>query len=256
MAHRPRNIDETMEAPTPFDLNRAIQLWRENLAPSPAFHADNLDELESHLRESIDALQSRGRAAEEAFAIATRRIGGGNALQAEFAKVNVRAVWLDRILWMLVALQGWLLVLTAYSSAKTLVHGATGLAVALDPWMKEQTYLHLNIALPPVLLALFLALGAVAGWTFMRKSGGLARGFHIRSAVSPLKLAVIFFLICAGLRLLADACAWYLPKSAAHRVSLPSWQFAAASLFGLVLPAACLLLTRMIDRKRLRATAS
>lgn len=120
MAHRPRYIDETMEAPTPFDLNRAIQLWRENLSQSPALRAENLNELESHLRDSIETLQTRGLSVEEAFLIATRRIGSSGVLENEFAKVNRRAVWLDRSLWMLIGIQIWgLVTLLAYGVGRT-----------------------------------------------------------------------------------------------------------------------------------------
>src|ERR1017187_9086718 len=96
-----------MENQTSFDLNLAIQRWREELGQSPAFHSENLNELESHLCDSIATLQTRGLSAEEAFIIATRRIGKGGSLEMEFAKVNRRTVWLDRALWMLIGVQIW-----------------------------------------------------------------------------------------------------------------------------------------------------
>ena len=91
-----------METTTPFDLNRAIQLWRESLEQSPAFRRENLDELETHLRDSVAVLQQRGLSEEEAFLVATRRAGSGAILGAEFGKLNARNIWLDRVLWMLV----------------------------------------------------------------------------------------------------------------------------------------------------------
>ncbi len=90
-----------METTTTFDLNRAIQRWRENLAQSPAFQSENLHELEAHLRDSVTGLQSRGLSEEEAFLVATRRLGATDALGNEFGKVNVGAVWRARALWML-----------------------------------------------------------------------------------------------------------------------------------------------------------
>jgi hypothetical protein len=96
-----------METTTPFDLNSAIQLWRENLGQSPAFQRENLDELEMHLRDSISTLRAQGLSAEEAFVIATGRIGKSNLLNAEFGKINGGAVWLDRVLWMLIGIQVW-----------------------------------------------------------------------------------------------------------------------------------------------------
>ena len=44
---------------TPFDLNQAIQQWRDGLAQSPAIRGENLDELEVHLRDSVATLQAR-----------------------------------------------------------------------------------------------------------------------------------------------------------------------------------------------------
>ncbi len=105
-----------MENPTSFDLNHAIQEWRENLAQSPAFRSENLNELESHLSDSIATLQTRGLSAEEAFLIATRRIGKGGALESEFGKLNGTAVWLDRLFWILIGYQVW-----------TFIAGAIGL---------------------------------------------------------------------------------------------------------------------------------
>jgi len=96
-----------MDTTTPFDLNRAIQRWRENLSQSPAFRRENLDELESHLRDSVIALEARGLSAEEAFMVAETRIGKGGTLEKEFAKTNRNSVWLDRLLWMLVGVQVW-----------------------------------------------------------------------------------------------------------------------------------------------------
>jgi uncharacterized membrane protein YbhN (UPF0104 family) len=94
-----------METAAPFDLNRAIQQWRENLAPSPAFRRENLDELESHLRDSVTHLMQRGLAADEAFLVATRRVGGGPMLSREFSKMNAKEIWMNRALWMLVGIQ-------------------------------------------------------------------------------------------------------------------------------------------------------
>jgi hypothetical protein len=105
-----------MENQTAFDLNHSIQQWRENLGQSPAFRSENLNELESHLRDSIATLQAKGLSAEEAFIIAARRMGNHNALEKEYGKVNGDAVWLDRIVWILVGVQVWSLVSMLFAS--------------------------------------------------------------------------------------------------------------------------------------------
>jgi hypothetical protein len=76
-----------------FDLNDAFRLWREQLSQSPQFRTENLDELESHLRDSVGVLQSKGLSADEAFLIGTRRVGGVAALEREFAGENGGRGW-------------------------------------------------------------------------------------------------------------------------------------------------------------------
>src|SRR5262245_32422297 len=90
-----------MQSKNSFDLSHSIQQWRENLGQSLAFRNENLNELESHLRDSAAGLQSQGLSEEEAFLVATRRLGPTDALGNEFGKVNVAAVWRARALWML-----------------------------------------------------------------------------------------------------------------------------------------------------------
>lgn len=96
-----------METTSEFNLDTAIQQWRDNLRELPQFRAENLDELETHLRDSVETMRSKGLSDEEAFLIAMRRMGGVAALEPEFSKMNTREVWLNRVLWMLVGIQLW-----------------------------------------------------------------------------------------------------------------------------------------------------
>jgi hypothetical protein len=122
---------------TSFDLNRAIQQWREDLAQSPAFRRENLDELESHLRDSIANLKQNALADDEAFFIATRRAGAGAALGTEFSKVNAPEVWLDRALWMLVGYQlfGFIGHLSAPVFTGTTMLGMSAITAFHSAWM-------------------------------------------------------------------------------------------------------------------------
>lgn len=76
-----------------FDLNTAVRLWREHLSQSPQLRPENLDELESHLRDSMIALQGRGLSVEESFLIGARRVGSAAALEREFAAENGGRGW-------------------------------------------------------------------------------------------------------------------------------------------------------------------
>jgi hypothetical protein len=98
-----------MENTASFDLNRAIAEWRHHLGQSPAYRADDLEEMELHLRDASDQLRGAGLTDEEVFLVATHRVGPPQALEAEFAKINGRSVWLDRVLWILLGVQAWVL---------------------------------------------------------------------------------------------------------------------------------------------------
>jgi hypothetical protein len=108
-----------METTTAFDLNQAIRHWRENLAQSPAFQRANLDELETHLCDSIASLQSRGLSEAEAFQIASQRLGGMEQLHAEFAKTNASTIWRQRAFWMLAGMLFWTVGADLISIAKS-----------------------------------------------------------------------------------------------------------------------------------------
>jgi hypothetical protein len=81
-----------MENTTRFDLNLALQHWLESLRQSPQVKSENLKELESHVRDSVVQLQTKGLSSEESFMVATHRVGNPTQLEPEFAKVN-RSPW-------------------------------------------------------------------------------------------------------------------------------------------------------------------
>jgi hypothetical protein len=151
---RPPNVIKIMENQTPFELNLAIRRWSENLAQSSAFRSENLNELESHLRDSVVKLESGGLSAEEAFLIASRRIGGGQQLAAEFGKLNGKIVWMDRLLWMLVGVQAWIF---ANGPLPTFASQLAALG-----WTKTNYHWQQGIALPVVVFILvrLVSLGA------------------------------------------------------------------------------------------------
>jgi hypothetical protein len=77
-----------MEHTSAFDLNSAMRQWLERLGQSPQIEAENLKELESHVRDSVVQLQCKGLSSEESFLVATHRVGNPEKLEPEFAKVN------------------------------------------------------------------------------------------------------------------------------------------------------------------------
>ena len=77
-----------MENISQFDLNLALRHWLDRLGQSPQVKAENLKELESHVRDSVVQLQTKGLSSEESFLVATHRVGSPEKLEPEFAKVN------------------------------------------------------------------------------------------------------------------------------------------------------------------------
>lgn len=163
-----------MENRPEFNLSAALQRWRENLSQSPQFRPENVEELESHLRDLISVLQAKGLSDDEAFHIATRRLGTAPNLEPEFAKINGKEVWLDRLLWMAVGAQLlWLLSHVSLPMADAAVLGGlTGFGYHFRSAPDQ----GLGAAIiPGVLLIVFrllsLTLAAWGCWCLVRRRG-------------------------------------------------------------------------------------
>jgi hypothetical protein len=77
-----------------FDIERAIQQWREAQAAALGSRPEVVDELEGHLREELRRLMAAGQPAERAWETALARLGAPQQLAAEFAKVPPGPSWL------------------------------------------------------------------------------------------------------------------------------------------------------------------
>lgn len=89
--------------PSP-DLIAARAAWRDALVSRESFSDAHLRELEAHLDDAMDDLVTRGLTTEEAFLIATRRLGAPEPLAAEFRKAGGDSVWAGRARWMLLGI--------------------------------------------------------------------------------------------------------------------------------------------------------
>jgi len=76
-----------------FDLESQIRKWRRHVQSTGSLGVQDVEELESHLRDSIDELTGRGVSVEEAFIVSIRRMGDARALDHEFAKVSTESIW-------------------------------------------------------------------------------------------------------------------------------------------------------------------
>jgi hypothetical protein len=106
MAGRSQLPVQIMENQTRFDLNAAIENWRNELAAQSDLASDDRRELETHLRDAIAGFQQRGLNDEESFWLARRRVGQPQQLGEEFVKANPTAVWRERVFWMAISLVG------------------------------------------------------------------------------------------------------------------------------------------------------
>jgi hypothetical protein len=138
-----------------------------------------LAELEAHLRDSIAAWQNQGLSGAESFLIAAGRLGSAPALAPEFAKVNGRSVWLDRLLWIVVGIQllSVLSGLSAVLADAAVIGGLSGFGYHFGS-APDQRLLAASIV-PGLLLAavqlLVLALAVWGcGWLVQRKGKTLS----------------------------------------------------------------------------------
>ena len=92
-----------------FNLNEKIINWRGNLAQSETLGSSDIDELESHLREEIEQLTALNLSDEEAFLVATHRLGSTDSLAAEYKKINSGMKFRRRLSLMITGILAYLL---------------------------------------------------------------------------------------------------------------------------------------------------
>ena len=102
-----------MNTESRFDLEIAIAAWRRFTLSERAISADDADELESHLRDEIDALLDDGRGMEAAYREAVCRIGDYALLERSYRRVYWKKMRseqriTDEILWRLSMMKNYL----------------------------------------------------------------------------------------------------------------------------------------------------
>jgi hypothetical protein len=75
------------------ELQTQFNQWREYVKRRPELVASDAEELEDHLRGSVDELVALGLNADEAFLIAVKRMGGLDDLSREFAREHSERLW-------------------------------------------------------------------------------------------------------------------------------------------------------------------
>ena len=90
-----------------FQLENAIDHWKQSHLNGDGVSKATAEELEIHLRESVEDLTASGLTPEEAFLVSKHRLGSPGQLSEEFGKVHREQIWLKHSL---LALSGFLAV--------------------------------------------------------------------------------------------------------------------------------------------------
>lgn len=77
----------------PDELEAQFTQWRDYVRRRPELAASDADELEDHLRNSVDELTALGLKSDEAFLVAVKRMGGLDDLSREFAREHSERLW-------------------------------------------------------------------------------------------------------------------------------------------------------------------
>ena len=87
-----------MSAEGGHELEAQFAQWRDYVRRRPELQQSDLEELEDHLRGSIDELIAAGLRTDEAFLIAVKRMGSLDDLSREFAREHSERLWKQLVL--------------------------------------------------------------------------------------------------------------------------------------------------------------
>jgi hypothetical protein len=92
------DADAAERTDSPDELAAQFAQWREYLRRRRELQPADVDELEDHLRGSVDELTEVGLAADEAFLVAVKRMGSLDELSREFAREHSERLWKQLVL--------------------------------------------------------------------------------------------------------------------------------------------------------------
>jgi len=233
-----------------FELNDAITVWRRQLASRRDITHDDLDEFEDHLREEIADLQQGGLDSEEAFLIATRRLGDAEALTGAFPtsdpvrRRGLRLRWLALGAVVMMALFAFMLLISRFTL------GIPPLPHVEPPVLTTPRFIHTAFQF------LILAVGTLLVWRFLAgdraarkiQAMGVSSVAGIVAAVAiggASLLLVISYLLGRG----PTTITAYMPGGNANPV-LMHLQFWLPVLVLLILPIFLLVVVWRMTRKR------
>jgi hypothetical protein len=224
-----------------FDLNQEIDRWKRAFTATKTCSRDELEELESHLREEISAMVAAGHSHEAAFRQSVARLGDAAAVCGEFAK-NERPLLSDSltirgnsVLVTLVALAAVVTGVVVWTQCEDGVLGAhqgsitfayvvpfllaivgayaifrTAMVESGEPEFRDRLRSHCRLLFSVV--ALGCATGAILGGVWAERNWGTFWGWDVEEigALSVIVCAILLFLLASTLKLasihLGQAC--------------------------------------------------
>ncbi len=216
MAGRSQLPVQIMENQTGFDLNAAVESWRNELAAQPNLASDDRRELETHLRDAIAGFQQRGLNDEESFWLARRRVGRPQQIGEEFIKADPAKIWRERAFWATFAFLAIKLLLPSFTCAGQEIINYVNMNTDAGEFV--MTLIALTLLAAPtfilVLVAILLSKGRLKRQTSML-APLLKNRLHL--AISAIALVIVFVLIPTAL------FQWHLahsPRSTALMTSI------------------------------------
>lgn len=228
-----------MEEHPDSELSAALSRWRESLQARGSLRPEAVDELESHARDSAEALRRKGLSEEEATFLAIRRLGPVRQLHEEFGKLEPRAVWLPRLFWMAFGVTAYLVTvdLTTVAAFATALAGAR---LSFDGFTLGW------LALGARVLVIMMAIGAVG--LLLKFRNEPAEAWVSQGERHPLAAVALATVAVLGMRALAVCGAPVLAYSLNPRTL---GQFFLVNVWGavvgfVVVPAAIMVLVKQL----------
>src|ERR1035437_9289519 len=85
-----------METNNEFNIQEQLDHWVNRIKTEPSFTESDSEELKSHLLDSIDQLKDTGLNDEEAFLVASRRIGTTVDWEEDYSQANSQVIQMRR----------------------------------------------------------------------------------------------------------------------------------------------------------------
>ena len=171
-------------------LDELIASWRDWMERRDALSKPDVDELESHLRDRVDALAGAGLADDEAFLIAVKRLGSVDELSREYAAEHSGRLWKQLVLDDTVGTDG----MDASGATVPFLLRANGLAVALALGVGAGIAVKATdlLAGPDVVFRniAVLVLPFLAAWFAWRRRPPVATLFGVAAAFAVVALAL------------------------------------------------------------------